>query len=501
MKHIDIIAITVIACLACMILVPNVSALSVSVSQSGADSDEVMKDGTFVVEASGWTGSCATGTISFTGCSSCSLDGEETSKSIGGEASSISWTTVSASSTAAAQTITVSVSSGCTLQQATTSSFDIVLPPSLELSATTGASSVTTGGTFNTNLNVVNSGETTAQSVSISVASPFSASCSTISSIEEGQSASESCVVTAPSTSGTRTVTFTASSTNADSDTDSFTMQVSGGSGDDGDGSSGGGGVSGGGGDQNKTSRPTLIPGVGLRNNTKLQAAIEKVLAKGQMSAQARENMLRLSASITSDMSTTRMINVSSGKSKITTRMRYQGQQQVRNMIIYESVPKTFALNASLVTVSAPGATVEIAEDDPSWVIMYDQIDPNDEIVITYEVTGSKSSSNIDGMVTEIYAEGLEEAPVTQTTCTAGQKRCSPTTNMLQQCSQDGTTWENLEACKYGCNSATLECNTEQPGPGTGATAGELPVMWIVIIAAIVIIIIIGILVYRRQNE
>jgi hypothetical protein len=275
-------------------------------------------------------------------------------------------------------------------------------------------------------------------------------------------------------------------------------MQVSGGSGDDGNGgsSSGGGGPST---DQNKTSRPALVPGVGLRNNTMLQAAIEKVLAKGKMSAQARENLLRLSASITSDISTTRMFNVSSGKSKITTRMRYQGQKRVRNMIIYESVPKTFSLNASLVSVNAPGATVEIAEEDPSWVIMYSEVDPSDEIVITYEVTGSKSSSNIDGMVTEIYAEGLEDLPSGQT-CTSGQRRCSPTTNILQQCSEDGTTWDNVETCQYGCNEATNECNTEQQGPGTTGPAGELPIMWIVIIVVIVVIVIVGLLVYRRQQ-
>jgi len=491
MKHAESLAIAMIAFFMCIAIVPNVSAaISVSVSQSGADSDEVMNDNTFIVEATGWTGDCSQATISLSGCPSCSLSGEDTVKSIGGGATSISWTTVSASQKASAQTISVSVSSGCTLQQASSSSFDIVLPPSLSLSASTATTSLAAGGSFNTNLNVVNNGETTANSVSIAVSGTgMSASCDSISSIDEGQSAAETCLVTA-SSAGSQTVTFTASATNADSDSDSFTITVSGGGGDDDDGNGGGSPGGGPGPDQNKSSRPTLVPGVGLRNNTKLQAAIEKVLAKGKMSEQAKENLLRLSESITSDISTTRWFNVSGGKSRITTRFRYTGQNRIRNLIAYESVPKTFAADESLITVNAPGGTVEVAEDDPSWVIMYSEVDPNDEIIITYEVAGSRNSGVIDDMKTEIYAESVEEADTGagQVSCSAGEKRCSGSD--MQQCSAQGDAWETVEKCQYGCDAATLQCNTE-PGAGpAGGSEGEFPWLWIIIIIIVVVVVV-----------
>jgi len=260
--------------------------------------------------------------------------------------------------------------------------------------------------------------------------------------------------------------------------------------GNGGDGRSRDGGLGPGPTPQNRTQMPTLVPGVGLRNNTKLQAAIEKVLAKGNMSDTARENLLRLSASITSDISATRMFNVSGTKSRVTTMMRYAGQKKVKNFILFESVPKTFTRNASFVTLTAPGGTVEVAEHDPSWVILYPEIRQNQEITVTYEVSGIKSSSVIDDMTTEVYAESLEEvAPPPTQICTAGTKRCSDSN--LQQCSSDGTKWDTIEACTYGCDSSTLACKEKPAAPPTVPGLEEIPwtlIAGVVIVAALVVV-------------
>ncbi|UCD02777.1 MAG: hypothetical protein JSV63_03265 [Candidatus Aenigmatarchaeota archaeon] len=140
--------------------------------------------------------------------------------------------------------------------------------------------------------------------------------------VASGKSVSMSWSVTAGSTTGSCNLNVDVVSDDSGNPSDTKTITIS--STGDGDGD-GDGGPSGGvfGLPQNKTTRPTLVPGVGLRNNTKLQAAVEKVLAKGKLSEQARENLLRLSASIISDISATRMFNVSGGKSKITTKMKY----------------------------------------------------------------------------------------------------------------------------------------------------------------------------------
>jgi hypothetical protein len=226
--------------------------------------------------------------------------------------------------------------------------------------------------------------------------------------VASGKSVSVSWGITAGSTTGSCNLNVYIISDESGNPSDTKTITIS--SSGDGNGDGGPGGGIGGAPAQNRTSRPTLVPGVGLRNNTMLQAAIEKVLAKGKLSEQARENMLRLSASIISDISATRMFNVSAGKSKITTKMKYTGQRGLRNFILFESIPKTFANNASLVDVRAPaGTTTEISEEDPSWVIYFPTLNTGQEFTVTYDVSGIKSSSVIDDMTTEVYAESLEE--------------------------------------------------------------------------------------------
>jgi hypothetical protein len=42
--------------------------------------------------------------------------------------------------------------------------------------------------------------------------------------------------------------------------------------------------------------------------------------------------------------------------------------------------------------------------------------------------------------------------------CTADEKQCSG--NELQECSNDGMSWNLLETCEYGCDSGDLACNT-----------------------------------------
>jgi len=502
-----------VAVMLLLIMSTGASALTVTVSQSGADSDEVMKDRTFTVEATDWSGDCTQASIVFTGyCSSCGLSGEETQKTIGSGETSVTWTTVSASQLDSAQKILVTVSGGCNSETGGEDySFDIVLPPSLNLDASTSASSVAKGGGFTVNVDVSNDGETTANDITFGIDdSDFTLDCDSISGIDEGNSAGRSCTITAAGNmqGGSRTLTLTASSSNADDAEDTVPISVTYSCGDGecdaGETKSscaadcGGGGGSSGGGfggglppGQNRTRVHELVPGVGLRNNTKLLAAIEKVLAKGRLSDVAKENLLRLSASITSDFSSMKMFNSSSSKSRITSRLLYNGRQKIKNMIIYESVPKTFAGNASLVSVSAPGAgDIEVAENDPSWVIIFPEVIPSQIITVTYEVSGMKNSNVIDDMATELYAESAEtlaQEPAEGGACTPASKRCSGSS--LQVCSSDGTVWLTTEACTYGCDPSRLACRTSPVAGPASSGFPKLDMNTMLMIAAIVVIV------------
>jgi hypothetical protein len=246
-----------------------------------------------------------------------------------------------------------------------------------------------------------------------------------------------------------------------------------------GDGNGGGGGGSGyvTPGDKNASSRPTLVPGVGLRNNTKLQAALEKVLAKGQLSEQARENMLRLSESITSDIDVQRNFKYSNGTSSMENRYKYTGQNRARNLMVYEKIPKEFAESSDNITVTSPGATLEIVEADPEYLLLYGEVTEGQELVITYSVEANVDESVIDSFGTEIYAESVEEE-TPQTMCTDGTTQCSG--NDVQVC-QDSA-WVFQETCTFGCSGGTCQAAPLQPGD----------YMFLIIIVVIVIIVIAG---------
>ena len=242
-----------------------------------------------------------------------------------------------------------------------------------------------------------------------------------------------------------------------------------------GDGGSGGGGTVGGGGalpseEKNASRRPTLIPGVGLRDNVRLQAAIQKVLGLANMSEQARENMLRLSESISSQVQMTRNFHYSSGTSSMETRMNYQGNKKANKFMLYDTVPKEFAQHANNITITSPGASVEIVDADPEYLFTYDQLDPGQEIVITYSVDTEVDESVIDSFSGEVYAQELVES----LSCVDGTTRCS--LNDLQVC-QDRE-WVYQETCQYGCSSGA--CNTSPP-------AGTADYTIFIIIAVILI--------------
>ncbi len=478
-----------------VILIGNACAISVSVSQSGADDYEVMKDSTFTVEASGWTGDCSQATMSFSGCSSCSLSGENSQKSIGGGATSIAWTTISASQLAAAQSITVSVSGGCTLQQETSDSFDIVLPPSLSVDASTDVSEVDDEETFEVNLDMVNNGETTAKDVSTSVSGSgmsISSGCSSISEIEEGQSAAQSCTIKA-SSPGTPTVTFTISSTNADSASDSFSMTVNSVGGDSppsgsGDTSPSGGPVVGPS-DEEEQERErvrerkniSLVPGVGIRNNMRLQNAIQKVLGMANMSEQARENMLRLSESISSEMGLSKNFSSGSGKTTLSLKFTHGGAKKIRNFMVYDTVPKTFANSSENVTVIAEGASIEVVESDPEYLFVYPEVLPDQELSVTYSVEKELAQSVIDDTSTEVYAESLEE--IIEPECTVpGERRCSG--DEVQECQNNE--WVTTETCQHGCVSGV--CKAAPPVQIDWMLVGGIAVIVVVVIAVVAVV-------------
>jgi len=211
---------------ALLLLVPSVSAASISITQSGADAGTVMLSKPFAVTASGATANAqATITLPI----GFALSGESATKTTNNNGV-VSWTTATANQQVSAQTISVSISGQGSPETVTSSSFSVITPPTLSATVTPTSTSVTQGSTFSISLNILNTGETTARFGTITVSPSFfsiSSGCSP-SSISGSQSAGVSCSIAASTSAsaGAQTLTVAIAPSNADTLTKTVSVDV-----------------------------------------------------------------------------------------------------------------------------------------------------------------------------------------------------------------------------------------------------------------------------------
>ncbi len=156
-----------------LLALPAVHAVSVSVTQPGADPGTVMKGRYFTVTVSGLSGS---GTATLVLPPGVTVE-EGTTKSFSSGTGSVSWTTAIAGQTMTGQKVYVSVSTTGSPVTGESDPFDIVLPPSLELSVYP-SSFTDPSGKASLQLTIKNWGETTARDVNIKLTLPQGVSIS-----------------------------------------------------------------------------------------------------------------------------------------------------------------------------------------------------------------------------------------------------------------------------------------------------------------------------------
>jgi PGF-pre-PGF domain-containing protein len=99
---------------------------------------------------------------------------------------------------------------------------------------------------------------------------------------------------------------------------------------------------------------------------------------------------------------------------------------------------------------------------------------------------------------------GVESVTGVPTICTADDKRCSDSS--LQQCNVNGTAWNTLETCSYGCNDTTKACNTAPTAPPSAPPTPPAPTapaadnMWVLVIAVLAVVAL-GALYYTRMRR
>lgn len=225
-------------------------AASCSISQSGSDSGTVMQGESFVVEVSGLSTSSTVEAQLMLPSSGFSVDEDKTKTKSG--VSSISWTTVSATDTKESQSISVSLTVDNVPQGEITCSpdpFDVVTKPNLDVVSMNPSSvSIDSGDNFDVDLNIQNTGETTAD-LSVSVSGAGTKVSDTLPDEIDPDGNVAGTVTLSADESGTATISVSA--TNGNTVEREVSVEVQGTDGEDGDDGTdtrtGGGGGGGGG--------------------------------------------------------------------------------------------------------------------------------------------------------------------------------------------------------------------------------------------------------------
>ncbi len=510
------------AALAVMLFAPFASAATVTVSQAGADSGSIMKGRPFTIAVTGLSDS---GTATITGYpSGFSLD-EDYSKSFGSEATSVSWTTATINQKyTSPQKITVTIETLGSPSTVDSNTFTVKLPPSLVTTLTHSIPSSDPTGSKTIQLNVQNWGETTAQDVTASISLPSGVTLESGSSTQTkstldggegggGENWGVSWVVSFGNmNAGSNQITITVSASNADTKTETISFTVSSSttstesSSDEGGGGGGGGGAPSGEEAENETSseagegaavKETVLDFVpNLDEKKELSEIINEVLGGIE---EKKDKMERIAAEIKEKTKITRRLSAFNGKSILATKIVYNGERAIKNFVMYDKVPKSFARTASDILVSAPGATVKVVKEDPEYAFFYSEVKPGQELSVTYTINEEKNASILESFASEVYAEDyIEEEAIT---CSPGIKRCSG--NALEICNDAGSAWVKIRDCPYGCDSALLECKEkpqEGQAPAEEGGAGQEGYGWIAIVLAVIIIAAIaGFAFYRKK--
>ncbi|MBI4176964.1 MAG: hypothetical protein HY516_01210 [Candidatus Aenigmarchaeota archaeon] len=163
-----------------------------------------------------------------------------------------------------------------------------------------------------------------------------------------------------------------------------------------------------------------------IDSNEELQTGLRIALGK-ELSAEIKAIVAATTEKIQKNVAANRTIDVdtTNQKSTVEVKIKYNGTEQVNNFIIKDVVPKSFADRSSKITVTAPGAVVNVTKDDPEYTFTYSTVTPNEEKKITYSVNervfttiGEYAAPIMLAESTQVYVPPTTTLPGNATTTT-----------------------------------------------------------------------------------
>jgi hypothetical protein len=108
----------------------------------------------------------------------------------------------------------------------------------------------------------------------------------------------------------------------------------------------------------------------------------------------------------------TLIIDQNMNESVLSLKINYNGNKRIKNLIVYDTIPKNFANSSDSIEVYTE-AEVFILNKDPDYLFVFKSLNPEEEKIITYSVRGKINEDIINTTSTPvILAESLESVSV-----------------------------------------------------------------------------------------
>jgi hypothetical protein len=196
---------------------------------------------------------------------------------------------------------------------------------------------------------------------------------------------------------------------------------------------------------------------------------LKKFLA-GLLEYSPTESELRQTLSNTASLIDTieTSIHFESGRegSEFLIKMKNNNNRDILNFIVYQSIPKSFAESADMLTIAARGSSYSVIEPDPELLFLFPDFRAGQEIFIKYTTPIKAPISSAEEILTEAYA-------FYSSVCNEGAQRCMAVNqtessppgmargNNIQTC-RNGV-WITTKYCEDQCAENPARCITLQP--------------------------------------
>jgi hypothetical protein len=140
-----------------------------------------------------------------------------------------------------------------------------------------------------------------------------------------------------------------------------------------------------------------------ITNNSVLKAAIESVV--GRLSSAVDT---KISEAVSSNLIINRNLVIGSNYSKLSLRIIYSGPETVRDMLVFERLPKSFAASADSITIET-NVNKTVVEDDPSFLFRAPLMKTTDMIAIDYTINKKVGEEIMNQTELMVFAGGYRK--------------------------------------------------------------------------------------------